>query len=238
MKKKLKWSLLILLSVLVIAVIGFFIWTQITYKATPEAIEYTSEARLVDGRLEYGDRSSEVGVIFYPGAKVEKEAYSYYGVRLAMEGIFVSIPTLRLNLGILDIDAADEVINDYPDIKRWYVAGHSLGGSAASGYALEHQDKVDGVIFLASYPISSMASSDLRALSISGEKDGLAVPGDIEASRDDMPSDATFHQIKQGNHANFGMYGPQDGDQDSPLSAKEQLNETLDYILEWLAVDK
>ncbi|WP_214821844.1 MULTISPECIES: alpha/beta hydrolase [unclassified Exiguobacterium] len=234
MKKFFKWTGLIVLGLLVVAIAGFLIWTQFTYGPTDEATQYAEEANVVDNRLEFGDTASEVGIILYPGAKVEKEAYAYYGTRLAEEGVFVAIPSLRLNLGILDIDAAAPIIEAHPEIERWIVAGHSLGGSAASGYALEHQELVEGVIFLASYPISSMVDSDLRVLSISGELDGLAVPEDIEASRSDLPEDSQFVQIEGGNHANFGMYGPQKGDQESPLTSKEQLDEVLSAILEWL----
>ncbi|MDE0564010.1 MULTISPECIES: alpha/beta hydrolase [unclassified Exiguobacterium] len=234
MKKFFKWAALSIVGLLVVAVAGFLIWTQFTYGPTDEATQYAEEGKVVDNRLEFGDTTSEVGVILYPGAKVEKEAYAYYGTRLAEEGVFVAIPSLRLNLGILDIDAAAPIIEAHPEIERWIVAGHSLGGSAASGYALEHQELVEGVIFLASYPISSMVDSDLRVLSISGELDGLAVPEDIEASRSDLPEDSQFVQIEGGNHANFGMYGPQKGDQESPLTSKEQLDEVLSAILEWL----
>ncbi|MEJ6527651.1 alpha/beta hydrolase [Exiguobacterium sp. USCH10] len=234
MKKFFKWAALSVVGLLVVAVAGFLIWTQFTYGPTDEATQYAEEGKVVDNRLEFGDTTSEVGVILYPGAKVEKEAYAYYGTRLAEEGVFVAIPSLRLNLGILDIDAAAPIIEAHPEIERWIVAGHSLGGSAASGYALEHQELVEGVIFLASYPISSMVDSDLRVLSISGELDGLAVPEDIEASRSDLPEDSQFVQIEGGNHANFGMYGPQKGDQESPLTSKEQLDEVLSAILEWL----
>ncbi|WP_214746915.1 alpha/beta hydrolase [Exiguobacterium sp. s189] len=234
MKKFFKWTALSIVGLLVVAIAGFLIWTQFTYEPTDEATQYAEEGKVVDNRLEFGDPTSEVGVILYPGAKVEKEAYAYYGTRLAEEGVFVAIPSLRLNLGILDIDAAAPIIEAHPEIERWIVAGHSLGGSAASGYALEHQELVEGVIFLASYPISSMVDSDLRVLSISGELDGLAVPEDIEASRSDLPEDSQFVQVEGGNHANFGMYGPQKGDQESPLTSKEQLDEVLSAILEWL----
>lgn len=234
MKKKLKWIGLGLVGLILVAVIGFLVWTQLTYGPTDEALGYAAEATEVDNRLEFGDPDSEVGIILYPGAKVEKEAYAYYGSRLAEEGVFVAIPSLRLNLGIADIDAAETIIAAHPGIERWIVGGHSLGGSAASGFALENESRVEGVIFLASYPISSMVESELRVLSISGEVDGLATQTDIEASRENVPDDAVFYEIVDGNHANFGMYGPQDGDNDSPLSAKEQLDETIGQILNWL----
>lgn len=234
MKKFFKWTALSIVGLLLLAVIVFLVWTQFTYGPTKEATSYASQATETDGRLEFGDETSEVGIIIYPGAKVEKEAYAYYGTRLAEAGIFVAIPSLRLNLGILDIDAAEPIIEANPDIERWYLAGHSLGGSAASGYALEHQSQVEGVIFLASYPISSMKGSALNAFSISGEVDGLAVPDDIEKSRDHVPDDSVFYQIQNGNHANFGMYGPQKGDNDSSLTSKQQMDETIEQILRWL----
>lgn len=234
MKKIFKWGALSIGALLLVAVIGFLVWTQFTYGPTDEATSYVAEATAVDNRLEFGDPSSETGIILYPGAKVEKEAYAYYGAALSEEGVFVAIPSLRLNLGILDIDAAAPIIEAHPDIERWIVAGHSLGGSAASGYALEQETQVDGVIFLASYPISSMADSELSVLSISASRDGLATREDIEASRTNVPSDSTFYEVTDGNHANFGMYGPQKGDQSSPLSSKEQMDEVVSQILDWL----
>ena len=122
MKKKLKWIGLGLVGVILVAIIGFLVWTQLTYGPTEEALNYAAEAKEVDNRLEFGDPSSEIGVILYPGAKVEKEAYAYYGTRLAEEGVFVAIPSLRLNLGILDIDAAETIIAAHPDLSLIHIS--------------------------------------------------------------------------------------------------------------------
>ena len=100
MKKFFKWAALSIVGLLVVAVAGFLIWMRFTYGPTDEATQYAEEGKVVDNRLEFGDTTSEVGIILYPGAKVEKEAYAYYGTRLAEEGYFVAIPSLRLNLGI------------------------------------------------------------------------------------------------------------------------------------------
>lgn len=67
---------------------------------TDEATQYAEEGKVVDNRLEFGETTSKVGIILYPGAKVEKEAYAYDGTRLAEEGYLVAIPSFRLNLGI------------------------------------------------------------------------------------------------------------------------------------------
>lgn len=64
---------------------------------TDEATQYAEEGKVVDNRLEFGETTSKVGLILYPGEKVEKEAYAYDGIRLAEEGYFVAIPSLRLS---------------------------------------------------------------------------------------------------------------------------------------------
>ena len=100
MKKFFKWTALSIVGFLIIAVAGSLIWTQFTYGPTDEATQHAEEGEVVDNRLEFGETTSEVGIILYPGAKVEKEAYAYDGTRLAEERYFVAIPSLRLNLGI------------------------------------------------------------------------------------------------------------------------------------------
>lgn len=100
MKKFFKWTALSIVGLLIIAVAGSLIWTQFTYGPTDEATQHAEEGEVVDNRLEFGETTSEVGIILYPGAKVEKEAYAYDGTRLAEERYFVAIPSLRLNLGI------------------------------------------------------------------------------------------------------------------------------------------
>lgn len=37
------------------------------------------------------------------------------------------MPKLPLNLAILGINAVDSVIEQYPEVQKWYVAGHSMG---------------------------------------------------------------------------------------------------------------
>jgi hypothetical protein len=58
--------------------------------------------------------------------------------------------------------------------------------------------------------------------SISGSLDGLADPMTISASRPLLPADTAFVEIAGGNHAQFGDYGPQTGDNPAALPANEQ----------------
>lgn len=226
-----KWIIRILLTIVVLLVVlasAFIIWAQFDYGPTEEAVSYSTSP---DGNdFIFGDGDEEIGFIFYQGAKVQPEAYSYIGHQLAEDGHFVVIPQLPFNIALLGSDRGSEIIEAYPNITTWYLMGHSLGGSAASTIA-ETNDKIKGIIFLASYPIDAI---DVTSLTVYGEIDGVLPVEDIEASRENLREDAVFYEIEDGNHANFGMYGEQKGDNVSPLSAQEQLDETLEAIREFI----
>ena len=61
------------------------------------------------------------------------------------------VPELTLNLAVLDPDAADDVIAAHPEIARWVIGGHSLGGTFAARYANEHRETVSGLVLWAAY---------------------------------------------------------------------------------------
>ncbi|MGE6548957.1 alpha/beta hydrolase [Bacillus mycoides] len=231
-----KWMKIVLYSFLVILLMGsitFFVWSQFTYKPTEEALSLVDDKK-DEGNIVFGQKDAKIGIIFYQGAKVEAEAYSYLGEALAKDGHFVVMPKLPLNLAILGINAVDSVIEKYPEVQKWYVAGHSMGGAMISKYAFQHEDKVDGIIFLGSYPADDFSTKSIPMLSIYGEVDALATVEKIENSKKLMSKNTTMHMIKGGNHANFGMYGEQKGDNASLITSKAQRDETAKVIEQWL----
>lgn len=226
--KWLKRILAVLVILIIVAFSAFAIWAQFDYGPTEEATTYLGEE--IDGDYIYGEGDEEVGFILYQGAKVDPAAYSYIGSQLAGKGHFAVIPQLPFNIALLNSDAGFEIIEQYPEVSTWYLMGHSLGGSAASTI-VESNSKIKGIIFLASYPIDAI---DVPSLTVYGEIDGVLPVEDIEASQENLRDDAVFHEIKGGNHANFGMYGEQKGDNTSDLTPKEQLDETLSVIEEFV----
>ena len=78
------------------------------------------------------------GLIFYPGGKVEHIAYAPLMRKLADHGILCVLVEMPLNLAVMDIDAADGIQERYPQIKSWYIGGHSLGGSMAASHAAKN----------------------------------------------------------------------------------------------------
>ncbi|WP_242242111.1 alpha/beta hydrolase [Bacillus cereus group sp. BfR-BA-01309] len=233
MKKWMKIVLYSLLGILLMGSISFFVWSQFTYKPTKEAlslVEYKKE----EDNIVFGQKDAKVGVIFYQGAKVEAEAYSYLGEALAKDGHFVVMPKLPLNLAIFGINVVDSVMEQYPEVQKWYVAGHSMGGAMISKYAFQHEDKIDGIIFLGSYPADDFSTKSIPMLSIYGEVDALATVEKIENYKKLMSKNTTMHMIKGGNHAYFGMYGEQKGDNASLITPKAQRDETVKVIEQWL----
>ncbi len=89
-------------------------------------------------------------IVFYPGGKVEYTAYSALMYELASRGFICLLIRMPENIAILGFDAADDLVLDTEEMRKlagdldWYIAGHSLGGAAASKYLAEHFERDGG----------------------------------------------------------------------------------------------
>lgn len=238
MKKILKWIAISLVVIVILSFTSMYIWSQQTLAPTEQLKQLVALEEIVndDGDVVILPQGEpKAGIILYPGAKVENTAYSYYGQKLAEEGYAVFIPKLRMNFAIFDQKAAGKFIEDYEEIDHWFVGGHSLGGVSAATFA-KNTPRVEGLILLASYPSSGTDLSDesLKVISIYGEKDGLTQLVDIEESKALLPNATNYAEIKGGNHAQFGIYGEQKGDNEAELPVIEQQNFLIQATLDWL----
>ena len=223
------------MAVLILAVTGiFFVWASDTYTST----EIVNSNELVE--VETGDyivfkpkeKNVSRGFIFYPGAKVEPEAYSKLCSKIAEEGYLVVIAPMTLDLAILSPNKAEDIIKEYSDIKSWAIGGHSLGGVMAANYAVK-DEKIDGLVFYASYPQGDeLKNSNLKVLSIYGSNDGVAKLDKVKNAV--LPEGSEIIELKGGNHAGFGTYGKQSGDNDADISNDEQIDEAADYTVKFL----
>ncbi len=71
-------------------------------------------------------------------------------------------------------------------------------------------------------------------LSIYGEVDALATVEKIENNKKVYVKEYNYAHDKGGNHAHFGMYGEQKGDNASLITPKAQRDETVKVMEEWL----
>lgn len=93
-------------------------------------------------------QNAKAGVIFYPGERIQVESYAPLMHELASRGITCVLEPMPFNIASFRKSAADDVQEALPNIKNWYMAGHSLGGSVATDYANKHADAYNGIILL------------------------------------------------------------------------------------------
>ena len=234
------WYILILVPVLLI--VGFLVWAWTPLGPMPEAIQAleSSERVVVDRDSWYEfspvEERPEIGVILYPGGRVDPRSYAPTAHALAEEGYLVVIVPMPLNLAVLGASKAEQVISAYPEIETWVIGGHSLGGSMAANFTKVNPQLVDGLVLWASYPAGSddLSGIDAPVASISATLDGLASVDDIAGSKLLLPADTSWVVIEGGNHAQFGWYGEQGGDNPALISREEQQEQIINATLELL----
>ena len=144
---------------------------------------------------------TDTAIIFYPGAKVEGAAYLPLLDQLRRTGLTCILVEMPFRMAIFDVNAAEDVMAQFPEIRHRYLAGHSMGGAMASQFAAGHRDQVDGLILLGAYLYGEYPSADT-----------LTVYGSLNQSVEDkIDYTENVVEIEGGNHAQFGNYGPRRG---------------------------
>lgn len=210
------------------------------YHASAEAMKSISaspsgiEIRYSEDQIDVIPKNPSAGMIFYPGGKVQFEAYVPLLEACAERGILCTMPHMPANLAVLDADAAASLTEAYPDISEWYIAGHSLGGTIAANYAAAHTEDLSGLILLAAYSTEDLSKSDLRVLSVYGSEDGVLNMDRYQKYKDNLPTDTLEIVINGGCHSYFGSYGAQAGDGKPTITREEQMNQTAEAISNFL----
>ncbi len=178
----------------------------------------------------------KVGLILYPGGRVDVRSYAPAARAIAQEGYLVVLVPMPLNLAVFAPDAATGVIAAFPETEEWLIGGHSLGGAMAARYAYGHPSSVQGLVLWAAYPDTrnDLSDRDLPVTSIYATRDGLATMEKIDASRSLLPSTTDWVVIEGGNHAQFGWYGPQRGDHPAIISREAQQQRIVAATLQLL----
>ncbi len=178
-------------------------------------------------RLDPTTKAATTGVVFYPGALVDPRAYVPNLLPLAEAGYPVVIIKLPYDIAFFDPNGAQAVMDANPDVERWVVGGHSLGGVMASSVAGRDDARIQGLLLWGSYPNASIADrTGLEVTSIFGSEDGLTTPADIDRTKDRLPPGTVFVEVQGGNHAFFGDYGEQGGDGVATIT-REQAQEQI-----------
>ena len=173
-----------------------------------------------------------IGFVFYPGGKVESEAYAPVLRNLADVGIPTYLLYVPRDIATLNGDAAEKVMDEI-QMEGWVVSGHSLGGVTAAKMAYV-DERVVGLSLWASYAVGKvdLVDSPIVAQSIAASEDTVLNQENYEAGADKLPADTEWIMIEGGNHAQFGDYGIQEGDGESTISPEMQWEYTTDAVID------
>lgn len=216
---------------------AFTAYTADYYRADEAAAAaMRSDDKVTVERTEYGylfDGPSETDAfIFYPGGKVEETAYAPLLREIAEGSADVCLVKMPFRLAVFGKNKADVIISQ-TEYESYCIGGHSLGGAMASSYAAEHADTISGLILCASYPTEQLSDKQFE-LSIYGSNDGVLNMESYEDSKQFAPSDFTELVIDGGNHAYFGSYGEQSGDNTADITPTEQQTRAAEEIIKKL----
>ena len=230
-RNKLKITLISILAFLVVLIGGFYIYTIYYYSADSTAVTALAATDLTiktqgNDIIFYPkkDKDLNTALIFYPGGKVEDTAYAPLLSQLAREGLTCVVVKMPFNLAVFSINAADQVYALLPEIKHWYIGGHSLGGVMASSYVWKNSTKLSGLVLLGAYPINS---SSLPTLVVYGSEDK-----NLDKSK--LAGVKNVVEIMGGNHANVGNYGVQFGDGKATITREDQQAQTVTAIMNFI----
>lgn len=221
-----KWLIaggIVLLTLAILA--GAFFWyVSDYYRAEDVALAVMAQdngiTRQDDLTILSPTYPTDTAIIFYPGAKVEAEAYLPLLDQIRQTGVTCILVHMPFRMAIFDADAAEEVIAQFPEIRHWYIAGHSMGDAMASKFAADHPDQVDGLILMGAYIYGDYP-----------DENTLTIYGSLNQSVEDhIDYTENIVEIEGGNHAQFGNYGPQKGDLPAIISAQEQQRQTVAAI--------
>lgn len=226
--KKLTVALGIVVLLLAVCAGAFFWYVSDYYPAEDVALEVMAQDSgiTVQDNLTILSPSvpSDTAIIFYPGAKVEAEAYLPLLDQIRQTGVTCILVHMPFHMAIFDADAAEGVMEQFPEIQHWYMAGHSMGGAMASRFAADHLEEIDGLILLSAYIYGDYP--DEKALTVYGSLN--------QSVEDHIDYTENIVEIEGGNHAQFGNYGPQKGDLPATISTEEQQAQTVDAIEQFL----
>jgi len=219
-----------IIGVLVIAVMSMLLYYN---KAFPEALKIAAQMEKIGGDY-YFNGDSKVGFIIFSGAKADERSYAYIAKLLHDEGHTVVIPKVPFHLSVFGIDHGFEIMENNPQIKKWILVGHSLGGVPVSRIAAKQPDKILGVVFLATMASTDLSKLDIPALRITAENDKIMSKKMMDSYSGNLPQNSLNIELKGANHQGFAAYNSflsRDGE--ATITWQKQNEETVRLILDF-----
>lgn len=183
--------------------------------------------------------TASVGLILYPGALVDPQAYAPLARAIADAGYRVVIVKVPFRIDAFDwqwdavVERTEAVRSKDTERTGWVVGGHSRGGKMAARLVSERADQFEGLLLVGtSHPRrDNLSQLSLDVTKVFASEDGLASVAEIEAFAHNLPSSTRFVRVEGGNHRQFGYYGWQPGDGRATIDRETQQRKTVEAAL-------
>jgi len=178
------------------------------------------------------------GLIFYPGAECDVRGYAVSLRAIARAGHRVVVTRMPRTLAFLGTNRASQVMAAYPGVKRWVIAGHSMGGAAAAVFATNNPGSLDALILWDAYisKPADLSRSPVRVLLIHRATADGRPPESFARMAGLTPPGMQAVGIVGASHMQFGNFvaAPHRKDPPATISIGDQQSRivaaTLDFI--------
>ena len=182
--------------------------------------------------------SAGVGLLFYPGALVDPDAYVPMAHQLAEAGYEVRIIKTSYRMTAMSWQENETTTRTHNALtdKEWVLAGHSRGARMALTFARANESALAGLVLVGSSHPREISHAHLKipVMKVYGTNDGLASPAEVEQYKHNLPAHTQWVRIEGANHAQFGWYGSQLGDDDATISREAQQQHLVNALTDFL----
>jgi pimeloyl-ACP methyl ester carboxylesterase len=238
----LRWFLVTLSVVVIGATIWGIRWITYARPPLPEAVHALKGDDLVE--VETGPWltfaptgvAPTTGFVFYPGGRVDPRGYSVLMKAIASEGYMVVVPKMPFNIAAFRPNVATQIVAAHPEISRWAIGGHSVGGAMAAQYTHTHSESIDGLAIWASYPPGNADLSGLAlpVVLIYGSRETTVTDDSVAERQHLLPADTRYVRIEGGDHHQFGSYAIDPSDHRATVDRISQQDQIVRQTLELL----
>ena len=211
---KLLVRILLLIFVVTLLAIGYwrYDFQDREHRVTPEALAaLESNERVTVTQDEWivfqpSDASPTKGLIFYPGGECDERGYAEPLRSIAASGFLVVLVPMPWQLAVFAPNRANDVIAAFPEISKWAIGGHSLGGSMAANYAANHEDLIKGLLLWDAYSANDLTKSTVKVRMIHRADASGKPPEDYSSKLPLLPKQTEYIPLVGGQHLNFGRF--------------------------------
>lgn len=176
-----------------------------------------------------------VGVVFYAGNPVDYRDYGTLLTALASHGYLVISPEFPFDTAAFNIIAGEEYMKQYPEIKEWFLAGHSHGGGVSTAEVNLRPELFKGMILIDPVIGIPVPREGFPVLKFHATEDFVCPQAFHDIIMAELAAtDVTEVIIKGGNHAQYGDYGTQMFDGEAKISKQDQIDITITEMVKFI----